>query len=83
MTEAKILFPNTLRLRSAHYRKTSLKRNCLLLLSDHFNMPPFWTDERDKTLLLLMLGPERTITRAQAAEIAQMMGAPAPGDTVR
>lgn len=46
-------------------------------------MPPFWTDERDKTLLLLMLGPDRTITRAQAAEIAQMMGAPAPGDTIR
>lgn len=46
-------------------------------------MPPFWTDERDKTLLLLMLGPERTISRAHAAEIAQVMGAPAPGDTVR
>ncbi|ERF70922.1 hypothetical protein EPUS_02445 [Endocarpon pusillum Z07020] len=40
-------------------------------------MAPFWTDERDKTLLLLMLGPDRIITRAQAAEIAQMMGAPA------
>lgn len=46
-------------------------------------MPPFWTDERDKTLLLLMLGPDRIITRAQAAEIAQMMGAPAAGDTIR
>lgn len=45
--------------------------------------PSFWTDERDKTLLLLMLGPERTICRAQATEIAQTMGAPAPGDTVR
>lgn len=44
--------------------------------------PPFWNDEREKTLLLLMLGPERTISRAQATEIAQKMGASA-GDTVR
>ncbi len=46
-------------------------------------MAPFWTDERDKTLLLLMLGPDRTISRAQAAEIAQTMKAPSSGDTIR
>lgn len=46
-------------------------------------MPPFWTDERDKALLVLIIGQEYTISRARAAEIAQIMGAPAPGDTVR
>ena len=42
---------------------------------------PFWNDERDKTLLLLMLGPDPGITRARAADIGQVMGS--SGDTVR
>ena len=38
-------------------------------------MAPFWTDDREKTLLLHMLGPDPTISRAQASEIAKEMGA--------
>ena len=42
---------------------------------------PFWNDERDKNLLLLLLGPDPSITRARAAEVAQTMGS--SGDSVR